>query len=289
MAQQENSTSLMTLTGMDESRALSSFADMVDGQSFEPAFQGVKQIGGRQGGALEANRGTDEEVDLPEGRRGFLGVYLGYRCNFVAWGAGLKSADEATPETEEASAPVYSGAVSPLFDPIHSRLLKDACSAYQFTAKINKGTFDFVDSEAGHIRANCELLIFYPEANGAITVATPFYYDSVFGKTGTLSVLKGLVDKEAGGILPIPYKITPITEEKTVKGNAIGVHHIHLEKEVDTKSKAVFQAFKEWSTMLVTDEGAGQMGKIGTWLKCEDHPMSEATIGYLKNARALGN
>lgn len=289
MAPQEGSTSLMSLVGIDESRALSSFTDMVDGQTFEPAFQGVKQIGGRQGGALEANRGTDEEIDLPEGRRPFLGVFLGYRLNFVAWGSGLKSSDEASTEDEEASAPVYSGALSPLFDPTNSRLLKDACSAYQFTAKVNKGMFDFADSEAGHIRANCELLVFFPEANGAITVATPFYYDSVFGKTGTMANLKGLVDKEAGGILPIPYKIAPITETKTVKGNDIGVHHLQLSKEVDTKSKAVFAAFKGWSDMLHTTEGTGQMEKIGAWLKCTDHPVSEATIGYLKNARALGN
>jgi len=299
MAKNEVATTggnLMSLMGISEGRALKSFDDLIDGQSYEPMFQGVHQIGGITGGVLEANRGTNEDIDLPEGRRGFTGIYLGHRFSFTGWKTGRKSNEEIAADKEagiedddEVGTPAYGGSVSPIFNPSDARLLKDACSAYQFTKKVDKHKFDFATSQAGHIRANCELLLYYADADQAITVSTPYYYDSVFGKEGMLWILKGLVDREAGGILPVPYKVAPTTKTKMIGSNEVGVHTLPMSPVSDTKASQAYDKFKDYAALLESDEGAGERAKIESWLNCTDRETTDGMRQYMKNATALGN
>lgn len=278
---------ILALMGIDQSKPLAAFDDLIQEDGFTALFPGVHQNGGVTAGSLEMNKNVDEDLAIPEGRRGFLGVYLGHRLSYTAWRSGLKERGADDDEDEKKAGPAYSGAISPLFAPQDARTLKNACEAYQFTPKAEKSKFDFAEDEIGHLRASCEILLYYPEAGQAITVATPYYFDSVFGKEGMLSVLKGLVDQEAGGILPVPYKVTPVSNIKSIHGNDVGVHHMSMEPVSDTKAQAVYDQFKEFALFLDTPEGEEEREKITQWLKCDDRPATEAHLVSLGKAAAL--
>lgn len=232
--------------------------DLVDaGGALFPIFQ--------QGAGSNVFRNEDhKELD---GCEDIEGVYLAHRFNFIAYAEGYDM------KAKEQSEMVYFGACPDGCEA--TKLVKDACSAYQFTPAADRGKFDFEDSEAGHFKVSLEILIYNAVLDRPIVLRTYNHYKAIYPKNRSLGALSKF--KSNGVIAAAPMKFTGTTSDGY---GGKDLQWVDVQPSIDESTLQGFMSFVE----SVTDEDKAE---LDAWRKAEDLPVSEEVLGYINNVIAL--
>lgn len=235
-------------------------------------FPVLQQAGGNSStaGGLTVPEFVDEKVRvrLPEGKKPFDCVFLGYRIEVTAWPVGFAAKGG---EGDGKSKPCWSAAVSPA-DAINAERVRKACENYQFTKGALKDKFDWDNgSGAGHPRPQIAILAYIADVDDVVEIRTASHWESM---QRTVNELKKFVDPQTGVLNPFPATVKMMSEQKTINGNDIRWHWFGISQALlNEQMKALWGRFTDWYKRAAEDPEV--KAKIKRWMECTDRPVGE--------------
>ena len=236
-------------------------------------FPILTQASGTSGGAFErARHMTDDEAgNLPEGRKPFTAVFLGYRFLATAWPEGYN------PNGEKKS-PVFSAALPASESQLVTKLMRIGKN-YQFFSG-DRGAFDVANGGPGHIRPQIEMLLFDPDAGELFTYQTCSHYNSTADTRDQLLKNATTVGKTADGkdqkaMLPFVGTFQAKTHKSTSKrGRDIVYHWCQIDKLdiTDSNARTAWEGWQKFSADARSD--ASVMQRVNDWFGGADAPIS---------------
>jgi hypothetical protein len=245
----------------------------------------LTQASGPTGGAFERARHMtdDEAASLPEGRKPFTGVFLGYRFSATSWPKGYEAGNKQQP--------VFSCAL-PAAEPKLVTKLMQIGKNYQFFTR-DRTEFDVDNGGPGHVRPQLEILIFDPESESLFTYHTCSHYNSCVDTRDQLIKNASTVGKDANGkdqkaMLPFVGVFAPKTHKSTSKkGRDIIYHWCQIDKLdiTDSNAQAAWQAWQKFSAAARQDAGVMQM--VDDWFGGADAPLTQFARQNLMDGDAI--
>jgi hypothetical protein len=242
----------------------------------ELLFPILQLTGGNGGGAFTPIKSVPQEVadQMPQGKKPIDCVFIGYRTELAAWPVGYND------RGAEGGQPVWSMAV-PCNAPDDSRLVRGACSSYQFTPGDNKAGWDHAVSGIGHIRPTMQLLVYLPSVNDLIVVQTPSHFISW---QQTMENLKKMVDPKTGLLNQFPCVLRAISEPKIIKGNNTTQHTIEFTSALNEAGAGWWKQYGGWRQAAKQDQEIVE--KVNQWLNALDKPIDDTLRQTLKKAES---
>ncbi len=229
---------------------------------------------GNQGGVFVPAPFVEQSIadQLPQGKKPFDAVFIGYRLAVSSWPVGYDSNN-----TE--GKPVWSCAIAANNQADAVSLVRCA-RQYQYTSTLNRPKFDHATSGVGHVRPQVEVLAYIPELDGLVVVSTPSNFGSV---ESTLAGFQNLTDKSTGAIGQFPASFRPLSEDKSSKksGQSWKVHRLEVTSSTNQTSPA-WTKYEAWRNGAAQDPAV--VATVRQWLAADDRPMTDE----VRKALALG-
>jgi hypothetical protein len=212
---------------------------------------------------------------LPQGKKPFEGVFMGYRLAVSSWAVGY---NDAQPVPGAAPAPAGTDQTKPVWScALAANNQADAVALvrcgrkYQYTPGGDRAKFDHAVSGVGHVRPQVEILVFVPELNDLVVVSTPSNFGAV---EATLEGLQRLVDPATGAVGQFPASLRPMSEDKTSKksGRSWKVHRLDV-TSITNQASPAWAKYQGWLAGASQDPAIVQT--VRQWLAAEDRPITD--------------
>lgn len=233
-------------------------------QTADPSSQVpmVYVSGGKTGGAFTVNNYVPDEIAavLPQGKKPIAGVLLGFRVTAAAWPVGYND------RADDKQGPAWTCVVSSASPAELSQVLRIAKSR-QYTSKDEKAKWDYATSGCGHVVPQLQILLYVPELENAIAVASTTHYNSCVDSMQSLGSV-------ADELAPMPLVLTPATATVKISGFSVAQHHIDCAVDVSKRGKDAMASFQEWLANL-SDEDKQE---LTDWCATDIGPAAAAGI-----------
>lgn len=238
--------------------------------------------GGATGGGFTMLGQAPVPAGLPQGKVPVRGMFLSYRYSALAWEVDFDEAKKLA-GSGGAPKPVWSCLIpNTAADDIE--LVTECARKFQFTAKVNRGKWDFAVSNVGHVKATFEALLYSPDVNGLIVVRSCAGFDSMSRSNASLDKF---VDPATNSIRPFPCTVRGVTSnEANKKGDqSWKVHHLEFGGEPTAAGLEIVKAFNTWLGATAADPD--QLKAFQDWTTCADDCIDADVRDALRKGKFL--
>lgn len=262
----------------DSMNALMAAAE-TDSSGGKMLFPMLTQQAGTTGGAFQRVNTKNAEfasLDLPEGRRPFTGIFIGYRYLGTCWPKGYDANNVST----KPAAPLWNVAVPNANGPAAAQLML-AGKAFQFSK--DRKSFDVDAGGPGIIRPALEFLLFDADI-GLFVFRTAGHYNAA--KDARDQLIACAVTQADGSqrLLPFMGEFHPETHKQTRQsgGQPIVHHYPRIVKIAENDARVAnaavaYKAFLAAATPEIRD-------KTTEWFNGSDAPITNVAMQAINDA-----
>lgn len=266
-------------TQADSMNALLAAAE-TDGSGGKLLFPMLTQAPGTSGGPFQRVNSKNPEfnaLDLPEGRKAFPAIFIGYRFLGTCWPKGY----DANATQTKPAAPLWNAAVPSSNGDAAAELML-AGKAFQFSKR--RADFDVDNGGPGIVRPAIEMLLFDPDI-GLFVLRTCGHYNSA--KDCREQLIACAVQEANGAVLkPFVGEFSPeTTRVSRATGQAI-VHHWPKITKLDPKDSRAVTVITAYQQFI---QGASPEVRksVAEWFAGDDAPLTNIAEKAMKQAAAM--
>lgn len=245
-------------------------------------FPMLTQSGGTTGGAFERVKTKNSEfnqIDLPEGRRHFEAVFIGYRYMGTCWPKGYDANNVAA----NPASPLWNVAV-PQSNGQDAAQLMLAGKAFQFSKK--RSDFEVDNGGPGIIRPSLEFLLFEPDI-GLFVFRSCGHYNSA--KDARDQLISCAVTDASGNsaLRPFMGEFHPETHRQPRPNAQPIIHHYPRIVKISDSDARVAKAGAAYKLFL-QNASPEVRSAVNEWFTGMDAPITNVAKQAIATAAAMG-
>jgi hypothetical protein len=245
-------------------------------------FPMLTQAGGTTGGAFQRVNTKNAEfnqIDLPEGKRSFDAIFIGYRYMGTCWPKGY----DANAVNAKAPSPLWNAAIPQARGQEAAQLML-AGKAFQFSK--NRKAFDVDAGGPGLIRPAIEFLLFDADI-GLFVFRTCGHYNSAKDARDQL-IACAITDANGNQQLP-PFmgEFHPETHRQARATGQPIIHHYPRIVKIANNDARVAAASVAYKTFL-QNASPELRASVNEWFNAQDAPLTNIATQAINDAAAMG-